>query len=201
MFSFKDVKPMTDVSVAASATTSVSAVPRPKAMSIAFTLGITLLIAALASSIDAAVTVYFSSAPANLQSQFIAQTTSQYTAKFQSNPYASSNQEMFISGPSPAYKELLNLAGIGDHLNEGTTTLANITEKMVEISTANYLFGFSEGMLHEREVDAGVLGGMMALCDNATNFNLVTIWPATCRDILGFASDYIVFQSSSTVGL
>lgn len=91
------------------------------------------------------------------------------------------------------------LAQIAANLSLISNKLDATSNQMVELSSANYLMGYADGMWQERDVNAGWLGGMMELCNDATSFNLTQIWPETCRGVLGFASNYITFQTSGTV--
>jgi len=84
-------------------------------------------------------------------------------------------------------------------------TLDTITNKLTTISTYTYIVGYAQGMLYERNHDAGTLGYFMGLCDNATNYNVIpstvppigVVWSSsTCNQVLGFMDDWIVTQTS-----
>jgi hypothetical protein len=114
------------------------------------------------------------------ETALIAQTTTQFNASLFVNPFTPNTYQVKLFGLNPNYNP--------------PPTVAQIEQNTVQ-------FEYASGMIYERSGDAGALGYFMSLCDNATNFALVTIDSTTCQGVLGFMDQWIVTQTSGVAVL
>lgn len=123
--------------------------------------------------------------PESVEQALLVQIANQFNASLFTNPLASNTYQIKLFGLNPNYVTA-----------PGLITLDTLANKLTAISSQTVVTGFASGMLYERNNDAGMIGYYMGLCDNATNFSLVTIDSTTCQGVLGFMSNWIVFQTS-----
>jgi hypothetical protein len=133
--------------------------------------------------------------PESVGKALIAQTTTQFNATVVANPLAANTYTGKLFGLNPNY--------VPPGVSTTILTLDNVANKLISISTNTVEILYGEGMLYERNNEAGLLGYFMGLCANATNYVIApsTVTPAnwdkeTCNQVLGYVDNYIVFQTS-----
>lgn len=106
------------------------------------------------------------------ESNFLANTTTYFEAKLVPNPLIANTYQ-------------LNLYGLNPSFNAPPTTL----QDALSLGSTVYVYGFANGMTYQNKVSENLTSGMIELCGNATNFNLIqattaTFNLATCQDVL-----------------
>jgi hypothetical protein len=85
-------------------------------------------------------------------------------------------------------------------LSDTAVRLSSITQQLISISTANYLYGYGDGMLDERGHDLMGLWAFRFHCDSSSAsivYSTPTINSATCDRVLDTVISWISVQSST----
>lgn len=128
--------------------------------------------------------------PAQLQSEILGSlTTGQYIGTSVASPYFPNTFSVTVKSKNPAYQA-----------PSVSTTLINldtIANKLVDASSYSYHAAFANGMYYERGNDLAALGYIKTTyCVPGLLFKGVAIDSVTCNNMLGFANDWIVSQTS-----
>lgn len=114
-------------------------------------------------------------APQGLESQFIAQTTAQFTATVTPNPFFAGTQSIVLEGANPNYNP--------------QPTNADLLNALVAVSTYGYVYGYAGGMVYQNQVDSGLAANLGLNCAVPSNFTLTqtsatTFDNNTCVDVI-----------------
>lgn len=138
------------------------------------------LLIGICSTAQAAITVYFSTA--TTQQDFIAGLEDRYVLSVSTPMFFPNDRKVIVLGvkdytppPPPIPPEII--------------TLNTIAEKLVEISSDTYVYGFAAGMEYERKLNLDLVGSYVVNCSSPSFFNYTstqTVWqPLTCYSSLG----------------
>lgn len=129
------------------------------------------------------------SAPAGLESQFIASATSQYLSTLTANPFVGNTYTLVLKAINPAYQPPAPAVDP----NATIALLLNQIDKneqyMENVDSYTYVFGWASGLQYQNSVDEGEVAGFDLFCSTPTKFNLVltsssTFDRKTCSDTL-----------------
>lgn len=115
-----------------------------------------------------------SAATAGIESEFIAATTTQFNAKVVVNPFFAGTYQMTLLGENPNYNP--------------TLTNVQLLNSLVAVSTNDYVYGFSNGLDYQNEVDEGITAWYGVNCSTPSAFTLIytstmTFNKETCEDV------------------
>lgn len=132
------------------------------------------------------------SIPVSLQTEFIQNTTSQYFGILTKSQNFADTYSFSITGKKPVV------------LPPPTTaipcTLDETVQKIVEITTNSYVYGYRDGEQDERDRDLSMIGGYIVRCSSPTYFGVSSsTWNnGTCGTALMAPSQDIYQQNFST---
>lgn len=131
-------------------------------------------------------------APAGLETQFLAATTSQFNAKVVKNPLVPNTYAMTLYGLNPSYVVPSTATCFNIAVDIDTASLQTDLNALVQAGPAiisnPYLYGWGNGAEYQNHIDENQGFYMSGLCGNATNFTVINAtnsWDtATCIDTL-----------------
>lgn len=114
---------------------------------------LTILALLLGSDVFGAINVYRStSAPSALESQFLADVTTQYLVTVKPGLFGSVT--VTLLGKNPLYTP--------PAISTTILTLDSITQRLVQISSDNFVYGYADGMDNERAENLELISGLQA---------------------------------------
>lgn len=135
-------------------------------------------------------------APLGLEAQFIAATTTQFTATVTSNPFFAGTYQISLLGLNPTYNPLITNAQLLEQINLDTQYIATV-------DSYTYVYGYAQGMTDQQTTEEGFVGSLGNLCGSPTNYALIqtttgTFSQATCQDVVATIENQLFDLSLST---
>jgi hypothetical protein len=154
-----------------------------KFMSVNTIMMLSLLIGGMSQLNAYTVVTISTAAPAGLEKTFLTATTSQFLANVVPNPFASNTYSAVLFGLNPNY------VAPGQLVPSAPCQLDQDISSLVQASTWTYIYGWRDGATYLEQSEIGVVATMGNLCQNATNFALISAttstWnKATCLDTI-----------------
>lgn len=132
-----------------------------------------LLTAGLSGDLRGAVNAYFSGSEADsLQSELIAHATNQYQATVTKSPYFNNSWTLNVSGRNPTPPPVQSAPKDWQtQLDITTTTLSALLPELIKVSTDTYFYGWTDGVMYERNDNLYTADQYYIKCSSQTHFN------------------------------
>ena len=130
------------------------------------------------------------SAPAGVEAQFIAATTTQFNATVTTNPFFAGTFSVTLYGPNPSYNAPIT----------NTQLLQQIdldSQYMATVDSYTYANGWGNGESYQQYQDININDGFIVNCDSPTAWN-VAIDTTTCYAVLNAMQGSLYQESLST---